>query len=67
MKLYASEHKIKGKGWIRLGIFNDETAAENCWTDWDQLQGERVVAIEDAGADSAWTRPGEVVREEGEL
>lgn len=71
MKLYASEHKIKDMGWTRLGIFDDQTEAENyCpsqaenyWTDWDQLQGERVVAIEDTGADSAWTRPGEVVWE----
>lgn len=71
MKLYASEHKIKGKGWIRLGIFDDRTEAENyCsresdshWPDWDQLRGERVVAIEDTGADSAWSRPGEVVWE----
>lgn len=43
-------------------------AESDChWQDWEQLQGERVVAIEDAGADSAWTRPGEVVWEEGEL
>ena len=75
MKLYASEHKVKDKGWTRLGIFDDRTEAENycsaesdChWPDWEQLQGERVVAIEDTGADSAWTRPGEVVWEEGEL
>ena len=72
MKLYASEHKIKDKGWARLGIFADQTEAENyCssesdnhWPDWDQLQGERVVAIEDTGADSVWTRPGETVWED---
>lgn len=69
MKLYASEHEIRGKGWIRLGIFDDQTEAENyCsnesenhWPDWGQPQGERVVEIEDPGAGSAWTRPGEVV------
>ena len=71
MKLYASEHKIEDKGWVRLGIFADQTEAEgycsreqeNYWTDWSQLRGERVVAIEDTGEDSAWSRPGEVAWE----